>query len=160
MAFLAVLYGLVKEGSVWYPINLLAAGASAKMAALPLEGLREFHADGFLLACVIHLLTSLMVGVLYGVMLPMFPRSPILLGGLVAPLLWTGLLHATLELINPALNDRVAWPWFMVTQMAFGLATGFVVARAHPLATMQTWSLAERAGVHASRTPAEREREP
>jgi len=63
MAFLAVLYGVVKEGSVWYPINLLAAAASAKLAALPIEGLRAFHADGLALAVVIHLLTSVMVGV-------------------------------------------------------------------------------------------------
>ena len=58
MAVLAVLYGVVNEGSVWYPINLLAAAASAKLAALPTEGLRAFHADGFALACAIHLLTS------------------------------------------------------------------------------------------------------
>ena len=147
MAFLAVLYGVVKEGSVWYPINLLAAGASAKLAALPVEGLREFHADGFAIACAIHLLTSLMVGVLYGVMLPMFPRSPILLGGLVAPLLWTGLLHATLELINPALNDRVPWPWFMVTQIGFGLVAGAVVTRTAKVRTLQFESFAVRAGV-------------
>jgi hypothetical protein len=149
MAVLAVLYGIVKEGSVWYPINLLAAGASAKLAALPIEGLREFHADGFVIACVLHLLTSVMVGVLYGVMLPMFPRSPILLGGLVAPLLWTGLLHATLELINPALNDRVAWPWFMVTQIGFGLVAGAVVTRTAKVRTLQFESFAVRAGVEA-----------
>jgi hypothetical protein len=149
MAALAVLYGVVKEGSVWYPINLLAAGASAKLAALPIEGLREFHADGFVIACVLHLLTSVMVGVLYGVMLPMFPRSPILLGGLVAPLLWTGLLHATLELINPALNDRVAWPWFMVTQIGFGVAAGIVVTRSAKVRTLQFESFAVRAGVEA-----------
>src|SRR5262245_40516212 len=32
MAFLAVLYGVLFHGSVWYPINLLAAGAMASMA--------------------------------------------------------------------------------------------------------------------------------
>ena len=147
MALLAVLYGVVKEGSVWYPINLLAAGASAKMAALPIEGLRQFHADGFFLACGIHLLTSVMVGLLYGVMLPMFPRSPIILGGLVAPALWTGLLHATLELINPALNDRVAWPWFVVTQIGFGVVAGLVVTRTSRVRTLQFESFAVRAGV-------------
>jgi len=40
---------------------------------------------------------------------------------------------------------RVDWPWFVVSQIAFGLAAGFVVARARPLATMQTWPLAARA---------------
>ena len=160
MAALAVLYGIVKEGSVWYPINLLAAGASAKLAALPIEGLREFHVDGFVIACAVHLLTSVMVGVLYGVMLPMFPRSPILLGGLVAPLLWTGLLHATLELINPALNDRVAWPWFMVTQIGFGVAAGAVVTRTAKVRTLQFESFAVRAGFEAPGLTGEDEREP
>lgn len=149
MAVLAVLYGVVKEGSVWYPINLLAAGASPRLAALPLEGLRAFHADALLLAVVIHLLTSVMVGLLYGVMLPMFPRRPILLGGLVAPLLWTGLLHATLQMVNPALAERVAWPWFVVTQVAFGVVAGAVVTRTTLVRTLQFEPFAVRAGVES-----------
>jgi hypothetical protein len=147
MAVLAVLYGIVKQHSVWYPINLLAAGASARFAAMPLEGLRQFHADALLLACAIHLLTSVMVGLLYGVMLPMFPRRPILLGGVIAPLLWTGLLHATLDAVNPALNDRVDWPWFVVTQIGFGIVAGAVVTRTARVRTMQFESFAVRAGI-------------
>ena len=149
MAVLAVLYGVVKEGSIWYPINLLAAGASAKFTAMPLEELRQFHADGFLLACAIHLLTSVMVGLLYGVMLPIFPRRPMLLGGVVGPLLWTGLLHATLDAVNPALNQRVAWPWFAVSQIGFGLVAGAVVKRTGMVPTTQFESFAMRAGVEA-----------
>jgi hypothetical protein len=147
MAVLAVLYGVVKQGSVWYPINLLAAGASAKLAALPLEGLRAFHADGLALGIVIHLLTSVMVGLLYGVMLPMFPRRPILLGGLIAPLLWSGLLHATLEMVNPALAARVDWTWFLVSQIGFGIVAGAVVTRTAMVRTMQFESFAVRAGI-------------
>jgi hypothetical protein len=148
MAVLAVLYGVVKEGSVWYPINLLAAGASAKLAALPIEGLRQFHADGLLLATVIHLLTCLMVGLLYGVMLPMFPRRPILLGGVIAPLLWTGLLHASLQIVNPTLEAHIDWPWFVVTQIGFGIVAGVVVTRTALVRTMQFESFAVRAGIH------------
>jgi len=147
MAVLAVLYGVVKQGSVWYPINLLAAGASPRFAAMPLESLRQFHADGLLLATAVHLLTSVMVGLLYGVMLPMFPRRPVLLGGVIAPLLWTGLLHATLDAVNPALNDRVDWPWFVVTQIGFGLVAGVIVTRTARVRTMQFESFAVRAGI-------------
>jgi hypothetical protein len=147
MAVLAVLYGIVKQGSIWYPINLLAAGASAKFAAMSLEGLRAFHADGLLLATVIHLLTSVMVGLLYGVMLPMFPRRPILLGGLIGPLLWTGLLHATLQMVNPTLEAHVDWPWFVVTQVGFGIVAGVVVTRTASVRTMQFESFAVRAGI-------------
>ena len=93
MAALASIYGLT-QGSLWYPINLLAAGASASMARLSPEALKAFSLQGLLLATVIHVFTSAMVGLLYGVMLPMFPRRPILLGGVIAPLLWTGLLRS------------------------------------------------------------------
>jgi len=48
------------------------------------------------------------------------------------------------------LAARVDWSWFVVSQIAFGLVAGFVVARATPIATMQTWPLQMRAGVHAS----------
>jgi hypothetical protein len=147
MAVLAVLYGVVKQGSVWYPINLLAAGASTRIAALPLEGLRQFHADALFLATVVHLLTSVMVGLLYGVMLPMFPRRPIVLGGIVGPLLWTGLLHATLDAVNPTLEARVDWPWFVVTQIGFGVVAGVIVTRTSVVRTMQFESFAVRAGI-------------
>ena len=159
MAVLAVLYGVVKQGSVWYPINLLAAGASARIAAMPLEGLRQFHADGLLLAVVIHLLTSLMVGLLYGVMLPMFPRRPILLGGVIAPLLWTGMLHATLQMVNPTLEAHVDWPWFVVTQIGFGVVAGIVVTRTALVRTMQFESFAVRAGIATPGVMAEKDGE-
>jgi len=58
------------------------------------EQLAAFHLGAFLVAVPIHLLTSLLVGVLYGATLPMLPRRPILLGGFIAPLMWSGLLAA------------------------------------------------------------------
>jgi hypothetical protein len=67
----------------------------------------------------------------------------------VAPLLWTGLISAVLGVVNPALSARVDRGWFIASQIAFGLAAGFVIARLAPIATMQTWPLAARAGVEA-----------
>ncbi len=160
MAVLAVLYGVVMQGSVWYPINLLAAGASARLAAMPLEGLHQFHADGLLLATAIHLLTSVMVGLLYGVMLPMFPRRPVLLGGVIAPLLWTGLLHATLQMVNPTLEAHVDWPWFVVTQIGFGVVAGIVVTRTAYVRTLQFESFAVRAGIETPGVVEPRDGEP
>jgi hypothetical protein len=135
MAALATLYGLT-QGSVWYPINLLAAGASASMARLSPEALKQFSALGLLLGTVIHVFTSAMVGLLYGVMLPMFPRRPILLGGVIAPLLWTGLLRSVLGIVNPTLDGLIDWRWFTASQVAFGVVAGLVVTRT---ATVQTW---------------------
>ena len=91
--------------------------------------LSAFHLESFLLAVVIHVVTSLLVGLLYGAMLPMFPRRPILLGGLIAPILWTGLLHSILGLIDPLLNQLISWPWFIASQFAFGVVAGLVVVQ-------------------------------
>ena len=92
MALLAVLYGLIGHKSIWYPINLLAAAGSAKLSAMSYQQLLAFSGTGLVLASVIHIAASALVGLLYSVLLPIFPRRPILVGGIIAPLLWSGLL--------------------------------------------------------------------
>jgi hypothetical protein len=52
--------------------------------------------------------------------------------------------------VNPVLNARIDWPWFIASQIAFGLAAGCFISRAVPVTTMQTWPLAARAGVEAT----------
>jgi hypothetical protein len=149
MAVLACLYGALKEGSIWYPINLLAATAYTQSAHLSMASLKAFHLDTFLLAAGIHLFTSLLVGLLYGAMLPMIPHRPILLGGVVAPILWTGLLHSILELLNPLLNQLISWPWFVASQFAFGIVAGLVVVRQEQVPTRQLVPFLVRAGFEA-----------
>jgi hypothetical protein len=149
MALLACLYGLLKQHSVWYPINLLAATAYNDSLLFSTRSLTGFHLDSFLVASGIHLITSLLVGLLYGAMLPMFPRRPMLLGGIVAPILWTGLLYSVLELINPLLNQHIDWRWFIASQFAFGIAAGFVVAQQERIHIQQPMPFLMRAGFEA-----------
>ncbi|HEX2035628.1 MAG TPA: hypothetical protein VHS99_15745 [Chloroflexota bacterium] len=159
MAVVALIYGLLVQGSLWYPINLLAGVAIPGMEHLSLEQLRAFNAPALIVATLAHGVVSVLTGLLYAVILPMLPRRHMLWGGVVAPLLWTGLIWAVLGVVNPALNARVDWGWFIASQIAFGLAAGFVIARAGPIATMQTWPLAARAGVEAAGMGVERKRE-
>jgi len=149
MAVLACLYGFLKQGSIWYPINLLAATVYAQSLEFGTASLSAFHLDSFFLAILIHLLTSLLVGMLYGAMLPMFPRRPILVGGIIAPILWTGLLYSILGLLNPLLNQLISWPWFITSQFAYGLVAGFVVAHQARLRTRQFVPFLMRAGFEA-----------
>jgi len=55
----------------------------------------------------------------------------------------------TLDIVNPAMNARISWPWFVACQLGFGLVGGFVIARSTSISTMQSWSLAERAFLEA-----------
>jgi hypothetical protein len=149
MAILAILYGLIGHKSIWYPVNLLAASGSARISAMGYDQLLRFDGPGLVLAIIIHGVGSALVGLLYGVALPMFPRRPILLGGILAPLFWSGILYAGLGIIHPALQARIQWGWFMASQFAFGLVAGFVVARHEPIRTMQYLPFAVRAGFEA-----------
>lgn len=151
MAALACLYGILKQGSVWYPINLLGATIYSQSTRLDSASLNGFHLGSFLFAALLHLVTSLLVGLLYGAMLPMFPRRPIVLGGVIGPVLWTGLLHSTLGLINPLLDERIDWRWFIASQFAFGIVAGLVVVRQERVRVTQFMPFAMRAGVE---TPA------
>jgi hypothetical protein len=146
MAVLACLYGVLKQHSIWYPINLLAATIYGQSLQLTPATLNAFHLGSFLVASFIHLLTSLLVGLLYGAMLPMFPRRPILLGGVIAPILWTGLLHSILDLLNPLLNQHIDWPWFVASQFAFGIVAGLVVVRQQRVRIRQFVPFLMRAG--------------
>jgi hypothetical protein len=149
MAVLACVYGVLKAGSIWYPINLLAAAAYAQSLKLGPAQLNSFHADSFVIALILHALVSTLVGLLYGAMLPMFARRPIVLGGLIAPVLWSGLLYTMLGLLNPLLASHIDWVWFMASQIAFGVVAGIVVVRQERMRTRENVSFAMRAGIEA-----------
>jgi hypothetical protein len=150
MAVLAMIYGLLSGTSIWYPINLLAAGfiPNAVHTATTSE-LTAFHLRLSLIAVPIHAITSLLVGLLYGAVLPMMPRRPMLLGGLIAPLFWSGVLYGTLNIVNPLLYRRIDWPWFVLSQIGFGLAAGAIVSRQERIRTWQAVPLALRIGMES-----------
>ena len=150
MAVLAMLYGVLSHTSIWYPINLLAAGFFPAAATDTTAEIAAFHLRTFLIAVPIHLITSLLVGLLYGAMLPMLPRRPVLLGGFIAPLLWSGLLHSILGIVNPVLNQRIDWLWFAFSQVGFGVVAGIVVSRQVRIRTLQNVPIAFRVGLEAS----------
>jgi hypothetical protein len=151
MAVVAMLFGLIAQGSVWYPVNLLAAGILSSMAQAPVEQLRQFSEAGLIAGLFIHGVTSLLVGLLYAISLPMFPRGAGWRSGLITPLLWSGLVAATLSWINPTLDARIDWGWFVGSQIAFGVTAGWVIARTAKIETMQSLPLTDRAGIEAPR---------
>src|SRR5262245_13278920 len=150
MAIVACLYGVIAYRSVWYPINLLAAAAVPSLAQADLAQLTAFNSTGFIVALISHGLFSILVGLLFAVLLPMLPtRRAAFWSSFISPLMWSALIWATLRLINPALNARIDWIWFIASQVAFGMTTGYVVHHSKMVETMQTWPLAARAGIEA-----------
>jgi hypothetical protein len=151
MAAIAGIYGILSGNGIWYPMNLLVAGLFPPMATETPRQIGTFHFDQFLVALPIHLTISLLVGLLYGAMLPMLPRRPILLGGFVAPLLWSGLIYGALAFVNPLMNQRIHWGWFVASQFAFGIVAGIIVAKQERVTERQPLPLNVRLGIEASR---------
>jgi hypothetical protein len=150
MAILAMLYGLIVQHSIWYPINLLAAAALPSMASADIQTLNQFNALSFIIAVVSHGLLSIGIGMLYTVVLPMLPaRFEWFWGGIMIPIIWTALLFPMFDIVNPALAARVDWVWFIICQISFGVVGGYVVFKSAKVETMQTWPIAARMGVHA-----------
>ena len=143
----ATLYSLIAYHSLWYAVNLLGGAGVAGWSNPTLAEITHFRLSALLTAIVIHAAGSLLIGLLYGAMLPMLPRHPIVLGGIIAPVLWTGMLHSSLPLINPFLAERIDWWWFVVSQVTFGLVAGWVVSKQIDIRTEQYMPFAVRMGL-------------
>ena len=149
MAVFAGAYGIISQGSVWYPINLLAGSLYSASSTPSVEAMRHFNAGWFAFATAMHITMCLLVGLLYGAMLPLLPRRPIVLGGIIGPLIWTGLLYHVIGYVNPLLDQRINWWWFALSQAAFGVVAGVGVSRQSKVWTEENLPLAIRAGIEA-----------
>ncbi|HEY2158164.1 MAG TPA: hypothetical protein VGH33_21220, partial [Isosphaeraceae bacterium] len=127
----ALIWGLLSRHGVWYPANLLAAMVLPRMDALPPAELEAFHPQWLAVAAAIHVAMSLGLGVILGLLLPRLRPIPATLtwGALVLPLLWTTVSYSLMCVVNPLLQERVDWPWFIASQFVFGVATAIVVDR-------------------------------
>jgi hypothetical protein len=127
----AVLWSLLNGHGVWYQINLLAGLVRPGLDGLPADELHRFHADWFLAAGAVHAALSAAFGIVYGLLLPRLRPipGPMAWGGLLMPLVWTGVGYGLMGVVNPVLQQRVDWPWFIVSQFVFGVTAAVVVVR-------------------------------
>jgi hypothetical protein len=144
MALVATSYGLVSGRGIWYPMNLLAAMILPQFSGASPQALDQFSGLSLLVGTVIHLLMSVGVGLLFGIILPTLPRSPVFWAGVVGPLLWTGAIHSFMGVLNPVMEQQVDWPWFVASQFVYGLTVGIVVVRSEKIAAKRIEGHAER----------------
>jgi hypothetical protein len=135
MPIAAIVWGLSSGRGIWYPANLLAAMVLPAMDKLPTAELSRFRPGWLAIALTIHAAMSLSFGAIFGVLMPRFRPIPSNLawGGLLMPLLWTSVCFGLMGVVNPLLQSRVSWPWFVVAQFVFGVVTAIVVERSERL---------------------------
>lgn len=116
---------------VWYPSNLLAAMAMPHVREFTVAELERFRGEWLIAALAAHAVLALAFGLAFGLVLPRLPSipAPIAWGGMLLPLLWTAASFGLMGVVNPVLQERVAWPWFIASQFVFGFAAALVVVR-------------------------------
>jgi hypothetical protein len=149
MVIPAEIYGILRYHSIWYVVNLLGGAGVGVWTNPTVEEMQRFRLDAFITANVIQGATTLLVGILYGAMLPIWPKRPILLGGIIAPVAWTGLLYNVLEFVNPFLAERIDWWSFAASQVIFGVVAGYVVSRSGRLKRLSQVPLPVRLGIES-----------
>ncbi len=128
----ALAYGLISGHGLWFPVNLLAGIIIPGISGATGAGTRTISTgQQLILAIVIHATFSITFGLLFGVVsptLPPIPGGPVIAGGVLMPLLWTGLCYGFQRVvINPLLQLHIIWPWFIASQVVFGLVMSVVV---------------------------------
>jgi hypothetical protein len=117
--------------------------------------LERFHADWLAVGIVVHGVMSLGIGLVNGLMFPRLPPipGPMAWGGLLFPLLWTGASYSLMGVVNPVLQQRVDWPWFVISQFVFGVVAAVVVVRSELVYITPAGRGPDRVPVTASHEP-------
>jgi hypothetical protein len=60
--------------------------------------------------------------------------------------LWTGVLHSALGIVNPFLQQKIDWWSFLAAQVIFGLVAGYTVTKLGKIERLQQMPLPVRLG--------------
>jgi len=124
----ALVYGYFSGHSIWWPANLLAGMVLPGVGRMGIAELEQFRPVLLVAAVAIHIVVSIIIGLMYGVLMPTLPDipKPIAWGALLMPLLWTAASFVALGRLNPEVREGVEWPWFVFSQFIFGIVAAIV----------------------------------
>src|SRR5260370_33900172 len=108
---------------LWYAATLLAGMVLPGVGGMAVPELKQFDGSLLLVAVVIHVSLSVVLGLIYGVLLPTLPSvpRPIAWGGLLMPDSWTGASYPAMTVVNPAVPGKVSGPVFILSHIMFGV---------------------------------------
>lgn len=136
----ALTYGVLSGHGIWFPVNLLAGMVVPGISGATETQIENFSASALVLAIIVHAVLSVAFGLFFGVVsptLPPIPGGPVVAGGVLMPLLWTGLCYGFMGVVDPLMQEHVNWPWFILSQVVYGLTMSIVVVNSEKVAVSQ-----------------------
>lgn len=144
----ALAYGVLSGHGIWWPVNLMAGMVLPGMENLSTAELEQFRPTFLIIGIAIHAIVSLILGLMYGVLMPTLPNipKPLAWGALLMPLLWTAVSFIVMGQVNPAVRGLIEWPWFVVSQLVFGIVAALVYMQLRPRGAIKAGILGGLAG--------------
>ena len=128
MAIVGTIAGIVIGRGIWYPVNLLAAAAIPSFQTMTPEQLSQFSLSGLFVGSVIHFTTAIAIGLIFGLLLPMFPGHPVIWSIIAGSILWVFADIILLPVLNPTMAGLVNVPSFIIAHLAYTIALGATVS--------------------------------
>ncbi len=125
----ALAYGAISGTGPWYPVNMIAATVIRAWQNASISQLERFNFGGLVFGLLIHLIVASVLGLVFGILLPTLPRSPLFWAFIVGPVLWATALYVALPLINPVMAHYVDLASFAIANIVYSLVLGIWVER-------------------------------
>ena len=129
MAVVGLIAGVLIGRGPWYPVNLLAAAAIPNFQTMSPEQLSQFSLAGLFVGSALHFTISIAIGLLFAILLPMFPGHPISWSIIAGGILWVFADIILLPLLNPRMAELVDVPSFIIAHFAYTILLGLVMNR-------------------------------
>ena len=129
MIAVAVIYGISSGQGVWLPVNLIGATLVRDLQIAPLEQLAAFRVDALMVGLTLHMALSIGLGLIFALLLPTLPGSPLFWAIIIGPLLWALASVLILPLLNPVMAQSVDHLSFFIAHVVYSLVLGWWIAR-------------------------------
>ena len=129
MIAVAAVYGISSGKGVWLPVNLIGATLVRDLQMAPLEQLVAFRTDTLIVGLTLHMALSIGLGLIFALLLPTLPGSPLFWAIIIGPLLWGLASVLILPLLNPVMAQYVDHLSFFVAHVVYSLVLGWWIAR-------------------------------
>jgi hypothetical protein len=129
MVPVAFAYGLLSGHGIWYPVNLVAATFVPSWQRATAAQMEQFHPEGLVIGLLTHIVMSILLGLIFAIIMPGLPKTPVFWAFVVGPILWGGAIYAGLPLLNPIMAHYIDLPSFAIANIVYSLVLGLWVAR-------------------------------
>lgn len=129
MALVAAIAAPVIGHSIWFPLNVAAAGFLPNLQGATMGTLEQFMLDAFIAGLIIHIIVSIVIGLAFTLLLPTLPGPPLVWSVIIGAIMWATAMFLVLPIVNPVMEEYVEPVSFIIGNVAYTVTLGWWITR-------------------------------